>query len=646
MGVGNWTVRGLNAAATFARRFARSSRGNVAMIFALTLPVLVMITMGGVDIHRASTVRANLQDALDAATLAAARSKFTLDADLTDVGLRALRANLQAYPDIKLREDQTTFTLNADSVVIAKAKVDVKTLVANIILPPYGKLLDDTMPVGAHSEVNRSSKNIEVALVLDITGSMAGQRITDLKAAATDLVDIVVQDIQTPYYTRMSVIPYSSGVNMGAYASGARGTPTGSRTITGASWMTGTAKGISGISRASPGVVTSNSHGFATGDYVWISGVKGMTQINDRAYRLVRIDSNTFSLQWRNGSSWSNLNTTSGNGYDSYSSSSTDLARECSVSDCSIVITANNHGLTAMDPDTDTPGTVYITGIAGLGALIDGDPVINSRPYEIDNVTPNTYSIGVPGPRYGAYTSGGTSWCGRDGCQWRVFRNVSNLLKAFQISPCVSERTGANAYTETSPSSARVGRNYPAASNPCPKFEILPLSSNKNTIKNLIADLEVSSSTAGQIGLAWGWYAISPNFNGLWSGPTAAQYDTEKTLKAVIMMTDGEFNTPYCGGVIARDAGLGSGSGADHIVCNATQGDPFAQSAALCSAMKAQNVVVYTVGFGIAPGGNAARILNDCATGPQYAFLPSSGDDLSEAFAAIGRDITNLRISK
>ena len=646
MGVGNWMVRSMGATTTFARRFLRSSRGNVAMIFALTLPVLVMITMGGVDIHRASTVRVNLQDALDAATLAAARSKFTLDADLTEVGLKALRANLQAYPDIKLREDQTTFTLNADSVVIAKAKVDVKTLVANIILPPYGKLLDDTMPVGAHSEVNRSSKNIEVALVLDITGSMAGQRIIDLKAAATDLVDIVVQDIQTPYYTRMSVIPYSIGVNMGPYANAARGTPSGARAISGASWAVGTAKGISGISQASPGVVSSSSHGFSTGDYVWISGVSGMTQINNRAYRVVRISSSSYSLQYRNGSTWSNLSTTSGNGFSSYSSSSSDTARECQVSDCGIVITANSHGLTAIDPDTDTPATVYIPGISGLSPLVSSDPAINNLPYEIANVTANTYSIGVPGPRYSAYTSGGASWCGRDGCQWRVFRNVSNSLKAFQISPCVSERTGANAYTDVSPSSAKVGRNYPAASNPCPDSEILPLSSNKHTIKNLIDDLEVTGSTAGQIGLAWGWYAISPNFNGLWSGVTAAPYDPEKTLKAVIMMTDGEFNTPYCGGVIARDAGSGSGNNGDHIVCNATQGDPFGQSAALCNAMKAQNVVVYTVGFGIAPGGNAARILNDCATGPQYAFLPSSGDDLSEAFAAIGRDITNLRISK
>ncbi len=84
-------------------------------------------------------MRVNLQDALDAAALAAARSPYSTDEELSRVGLASLRANLQAYPDITLREDQTTFVLDNDSVVIANSKVDVKTLVANIFLPPYGK---------------------------------------------------------------------------------------------------------------------------------------------------------------------------------------------------------------------------------------------------------------------------------------------------------------------------------------------------------------------------------------------------------------------------------------------------------------------------------------------------------------------------
>lgn len=622
------------------------------MLFALTMPILVMITMGGVDINRASTVRVNLQDALDAATLAAARSVAVSDADLTDIGLKSLRANLANYPNIDLAG--ATFTLNADHVVIANATVNVKTLVANIVLPPYGKLLDDTLPVRAHSEVNRSSKNIEVGLVLDITGSMAGQRIADLKTAAEQLVDIVVQPVQTPYYTRMAIIPYSIGVNVGSYANGARGAAVGSRPITGAAWAAATGVGISGVTRASPGVVTTASnHNLVTNDYVWISGVSGMTQINDRAYRVVRLSNTTFSLQSWNGSSWSAVNTTSGNGYSSYSTSSNDQVRKCLVSDCGVVITSNSHGIpaTTTDQGSSQPGTVWITGVGGMTQ-------INNRAFEVANVTTNTYSIPVPGPTVSAYTSGGASWCGQDGCQYRVFKNASNAgLVAFPTSTCVSERTGGQAYTDASPANAKVGRNYPAPAsgsagtaaaspNPCPSATIQPLTHEIATLKSKISNLTVTGSTAGQIGLAWGWYTVSPNFNSLWSGNPAGVYNRSETLKAVILMTDGDFNSPYCTGVLAANAGSGSGDGRDHIRCNATNGDPFAQATALCNAMKMQHVVVYTVGFQVTAGTSAASILRNCATGPEYAFLPASGADLRDDFAAIGRDITRLRISK
>ncbi len=632
MGLKTWidgVGRGLRA---FARGMADDARGNVAMLFGLSLPVLILMTVGGVDIHRASTVRVNLQDALDAAALAAARSPYSDAADIQRVGLTSLRANLKAYPEITLREADTSFVLNDDNVVVASSRVDVKTLVANIFLPPYGKFMDDYLPVGAHSEVDRSSKNIEVGLVLDITGSMSGQRIIDLKAAATQLVDIVVQDVQTPFYTRMAIIPYSMGVNLGSYANNARGTPTGAQSISAAAWTTGSSRSISGITRASPGVVTSSSHGFVTGDWVWISGVSGMTQINDRAFRVVRINTSSYSLQAWNGSSWSAVNTTSGNGYSAYSSGG--IARKCLVSDCSVRVTANTHGL------NDGEG-VYITGVNGMTQ-------INNQPYIIDRIDDHTYSIGVNGANWGTYSSGGSSWCGRDTCQWRVFTNPSGTLRALEISTCVSERTGAQAYTDAAPgASARVGRNYPASSgNPCPSATILPLNSNKTTLKSLISGLTVTGSTAGQIGMAWGWYTVSPNFNTLWPSSPAGAYSPEDTLKAVIIMTDGEFNTPYNSGVIAQNAGAGSGGTGDKINQNATNGDPFAQGAALCNAMKAQGVIVYTVGFQISAGGNAANLLANCATSPAHAHLPTSGSDLSEAFAAIGRDITKLRISR
>ncbi|GLS02075.1 pilus assembly protein TadG [Brevundimonas denitrificans] len=609
---------------TFLRGLMTDARGNVAMLFGLSLPVLILMTVGGVDLHRASTVRVNLQDALDAATLAAARSPYSEDEDLQAVGMAALRANLKAYPDIILREADTTFSLNEDAVVVASSRVDVKALVANIFLPPYGKFMDDYLPVGAHSEVNRSSRNLEVALVLDITGSMAGSRITAMKAAARDLVDLVVQDVQEPYYTRMSVVPYSIGVNVGSWANAARGTPIGARNIAHMAWAAASARNISGITRASTGVVTtSTGHGLVSNDYVWIRNVDGMEEVNNRAYRVQRISSTRFSLQSWNGTSWVTVNT---NGYDSYDDDGE--VRKCLVSDCSVQVTAPGHGL------ADGEG-VYITGANGMTQ-------VNNRPYIVSNVTANTYTIGVNGAEWGAHTSGGSSWCGRDGCQWRVFRNISGNLRAQQISTCVTERTGAQAYTSAAPSTALVGRNYPATNAPCPSAVIRPLSSDKAAMKSLISSFNVTGSTAGHIGLAWGWYTVSPSFNALWSGNPAGVASPNELLKAVILMTDGEFNTNYCTGVLASD----SGNGGERINCAATNGDPFDQAEELCDAMKAEGVMIFTVGLELASGGEAEDVMQYCATSPDHVYLPASGGDLSEAFAAIGRELTQLRISR
>lgn len=593
------------------------------MLFGLSLPVLILMTVGGVDLHRASTVRVNLQDALDAATLAAARSSYSEDADLQVVGMAALRANLKAYPDIILREADTSFSLNEDAVVVASSRVDVKTLVANIFLPPYGKFMDDYLPVGAHSEVNRSSRNLEVALVLDITGSMGGSRITAMKAAARDLVDLVVQDVQEPYYTRMSVVPYSIGVNVGSWANAARGTPIGARNIAHMAWASATARNITGITRANPGVVTSAGHGLVTNDYVWIRNVSGMTQVNNRAYRVQRISSSKFSLQSWNGSSWVAVNTSSYGGYGGSGE-----ARKCLLSDCAVQVTAPGHGL-------ETGEGVYITGANGMTQ-------VNNRPYIVTKQTDNTYSIGVNGAEWGAHTSGGSSWCGRDGCQWRVFRNTSNVLRAHQITTCVTERTGAQAYTSAAPSTAFVGRNYPATNAPCPSAVIRPLSSDKAAMKSLISSFNVTGSTAGHIGLAWGWYTVSPSFNPLWSGNPAGVASPNELLKAVILMTDGEFNTNYCTGVLASNAGIGG----ERINCAATNGDPFDQAEQLCDAMKAEGVMIFTVGLELASGGEAEDVMQYCATSPDHVYLPASGGDLSEAFAAIGRELTQLRISR
>ena len=288
----------------FVRRLMRQTQGNVALMFAIALPILMMITLGAVDLHQASKVKAELQDALDAAALAAARSIYADDANINRVGMAALKANMPRYFQAG-SADTATFVLSNNRVT-GEARVNVKVLVANIFLPPYGKLLDDYLPVGSRSEVLRASRNVEVAMALDITGSMDNctrncpptSKLQDLQAAAKDLIDIVVQDQQTPFYSKVALVPYAAGVNVGSLAAQARGPlDSTTRSVTAASWVSGTVRTITSISRASPTTITSNGHGFVTGDRVVLWNVQDIPGLNGVPYEVVRISTNQFQLR-------------------------------------------------------------------------------------------------------------------------------------------------------------------------------------------------------------------------------------------------------------------------------------------------------------------------------------------------------------
>jgi hypothetical protein len=81
--------------------------------------------------------------------------------------------------------------------------------------------------------------------------------------------------------------------------------------------LTQASQAISGITKANPAVVTYvGADTYANGDRVYISGVVGMTQVNNREFKVANVNAgaNTFELQDSGGT---NVNST---GYDTYSS--------------------------------------------------------------------------------------------------------------------------------------------------------------------------------------------------------------------------------------------------------------------------------------------------------------------------------------
>lgn len=500
---------------------------------AVMLPLLIGVAFGAMDFSRMFSNRQILQDSLDAATLYAARSSATTDADLQVVGTRGMSANILNMSDGALVTATFRGQDNAQTVV-GTASGSMQTTVLGL----FGAR---TLTFNATSEVKRANKNLEVALVLDTTASMAGQNIIDMKQAASDLIDIVVKDAQTPFYSKVALVPYSMAVNVGTYATQVRGT------------INSSTKAITGATRTNPVVVTANGHGYSTGDKVYITGVNGMTKLNNTGYTITKVDNNRFQLQGIDGTHWT----------------------------------------------------------------------------------------------YGAYTSGGTLYCASYRCQYYNFDNPYGTSTTFDVSSCVTERTGANAYTDAAPSTTLFGLNYPSDGNPCLSNTITPLSSNKTSLKSSLSVLTAGGSTGGHIGVGWGWYMLSPNFAYLW--PTAskpAAYTAPDLIKAVVIMTDGEYNSPYCNGVIARDATSGSGSVADHESCNAPNGSTYSQATKLCQAMQAAGVVVYVVGFQVVNTQAARDLVSNCATDEAHIYTPSNGTDLKTAFQSIGQDLSNLRISR
>jgi len=65
----------------------------------------------------------------------------------------------------------------------------------------------------------------------------------------------------------------------------------------------------------------------------------------------------------------------------------------------------------------------------------------------------------------------------------------------------------------------------------------------------------------------------------------------------------------------------------------------------ICSAAKAQNMVIYTIGYGISTGGNAEIQLQNCASSANH-YYPTDGSNISAAFSSIASNVQNLRLTQ
>lgn len=272
-------------------------------------------------------------------------------------------------------------------------------------------------------------------------------------------------------------------------------------------------------------------------------------------------------------------------------------------------------------------------------------------------------SSGSPCTAYTSGTPSSTQWTwGAPPDYWRfTLASGSTVSSPWRPSSyCVTERIGTNKFTDVAPTTAanRVGPYYVSSSTSessrcslvnTSDMEVnsfQPLSNDKTMLKRRIDKLTLAGSTAGHIGTAWAWYALSPSWAYLWpSANRPAAYHTDKLQKIAILMTDGEYNMAHCNGVLAKDSDNGSSS--SQINCNATNGQAFTQAASMCTAIKNNTgITVYTIGFALGGNATAVNTLRNCATDASKFYEAEDGAALRLAFRDIALQIAKLRLSQ
>lgn len=495
------------------RRFSDDRGGSIAVMFALMFVALALFVGAAVDLGRWSQARSQTISAMDAAVLAGGRVLQINENDLEGARLAAQQYYAENTKDrVPVVEDTISFDIvDNNTGFAATGNAYLPTTFLNFAhisrLPLFGTSEAEFSKAQIKAG-GKSNSEVEISMMLDVTGSMKDtrktQKISALKEAATDLVNITISDSANANFVRIALVPFAEGVRL----------PT------------------SAFSKAvgSPNKIVKKTSG-------------------------------------------------SGNNRTTYF---------YNQSEHCVVERAGNDKYTDAAPGTSSYVLPYRTSVATVTAS------------QVSSVLIDNSSSAVEGSSVSF--------------QWKSNSGLSTSQKN-------SLTTAANSFSVCALGSAD---------------ELVPLTNNKEHLIERIEGLELSGSTAGQIGTAWAWYTLSSNWNSLWAADSAAKAYGDGTRKIAILMTDGEYNLQYNKEGISTGA---TGAG------DAVNGNSSTQARELCTGMKTAGITVYTVGFALGNNQTAIDTLNHCATDSSKAYTPADASELQQAFRDIALKINELYLT-
>jgi Flp pilus assembly protein TadG len=193
-----------------SRRVVRAAwlgdeRGSMLPLFAIVVVAVIGLVGAAIDYGRAFSVRSALQNTVDGAVMAAASASE----DGSDLSAAAQNHFDKSWSK---RHNSGTAALTA-----SKDGEDTITAVAQLTLPTtfLNVLGIGSVELRAQAGVKIGMGKAEIVMVLDNTGSMTGAKLSDLKTAATSLVDTIYAQKNADKNVKVSLVPFSSHVNVG-----------------------------------------------------------------------------------------------------------------------------------------------------------------------------------------------------------------------------------------------------------------------------------------------------------------------------------------------------------------------------------------------------------------------------------------------
>jgi Flp pilus assembly protein TadG len=519
-------TRALHRAAAFLHRLGRDRQGAILVLGLFGLLLTAATSMFIVDLARIQIARARLQSAADAAMLAAARDLGESEAILSEIAAKVFWANMAERPaDLVISDVRLTVSggLTAETGDTVRLVVDARLplLMAGVVetlrLTNIASVDLDTT-----AAARKRVMGAEIMMVLDNTGSMNGQPIKDLRAAATELTNAVFDGQENVPNVYMGLVNYAATVNIGRQH---------------ASW---TGRSLADID----------------------------TQFDVTPWKgCVRVRKSPLP----GGHDW----------------------------------TETDEPPHLPNKAADSPNKLFTVQFWPSSRLSTSPDVFDSY-YNADKAHANIWPpLDKKKPKVDEKQTAGNSGYG------------PNLGCPAPITPLTASRTailGAITHTTTPPSGI---------------------------------DAWHRGGTFGNVGLAWGWRALSPRWTGLWKradGTVLADLplpaDTPFHNKIIVMMTDG------ANGHFQTD--MTAYGRPDELI---KKGDIDKSMLRLCQSIKDAGIIVYTITFGSVNDATRTTYTN-CASNPateerivgQKYFHAPSGAELQSVFRRIGGQISELRL--